>query len=254
MGRRDNFQTPPNATRRRSKSNGRKHVKTPNGFLGRKKSKKVPAEDEGFIRGAGLSVVKIERALDFVDASGDGSVTRAELKGSLMAIDIGGRQAEKICDAVLASQSWTSNEDIKETEMSKRKMKARIIKILANATSDEHVRNLLVNALHIFVSQWEEEFSMFKWKRVVQGCVCFLFPIPFLLPKIGALFGLSPERTAVFIPKTFLGSPSQVWPVEEREALMNTLENVTKKTNVQFQVSDLTFRIVLSKADDPIKL
>lgn len=250
MGKSDNFQTP-----RRSKSNGRRHVKTPNGFLGRKKSKKVPDEHERFIRGDGLSVVKIERALDFVDASGDGSVTRAELKGSLMAIDIGGRQAEKICDAVLASKSWTSNEDIKVTEMSKRKMKARIIEILANRSADtEHVRNLLINALHIFVSQWEEEFSMFKWKRVVQGCVCFLFPIPFLLPEFGAPFGLSPERTTVFIPKTFLGLTSQVWPVEEREALMNTLEKETKETNVQFQVSDLTFRIVLSKPDDPIKL
>ena len=104
------------------------------------------------------------------------------------------------------------------------------------------------------LSQWEEEFSMFKWKRVVQGCVCFLFPIPFLLPEFGAPFGLSPERTTVFIPKTFLGLTSQVWPVEEREALMNTLEKETKETNVQFQVSDLTFRIVLSKPDDPIKL
>ena len=232
----------------RSKSRGRqttdKYTKTPSGHLQRSCSDimELSTNEEHAIRSSGLSHMQFERSLNFIDVSGDGEVSRVELRGGLMAAGMINREVKTVVSMFFAT------ENDKSIRLDELKRKALDYLLLANSQNhrNERKKGLMKKTLNLFLNQWEDKLSVFKWKRVFQGTACFLFPLPFaILPHKIQPFGIGNHTDSVYIPATFRNSEEQIWSSERRRVLFECLETLTTHENINFDLTSIIFRVVL---------
>ena len=229
----------------RSKSRGRqttdKYTKTPSGHLQRSCSDimELTTNEEHAIRSSGLSHMQFERSLNFIDVSGDGEVSRVELRGGLMAAGMINREVKTV-----VSMFFETEKD-KSIRLDELKIKA-LGYLLSQNHRDERKKGLMKKTLNLFLNQWEDKLSVFKWKRVFQGTACFLFPLPFaILPHKIQPFGIGNHTDSVYIPATFRNSEEQIWSSERRRVLFESLETLMRNENINFDLTSIIFRVVL---------
>ena len=234
----------------RSRSRGRRQTKdryskSPDGNLQRNWSDfmNLTGQEEIAIRNSGMSQMQFERALNFIDVSGDKIVSKVELKGGLMAAGMMNREVQVVLGMFFDRDH--------ETSITLEKLKRKALNFLLlepnNQRQQQQQRRLMKKTLLMFLSQWEDKLSVFKWGRVFCGVACFLLPLPFALPGIRSwLCNMGPFNNSVYISETFHNSKEQIWPSERRGALIRSLEGFTKEDEnpkIHFDLTSLIYRI-----------